>query len=63
MPPRAVKRREPTKAQLTAILERREAQNAARQAHWLEAVGHDGGLWSWASSPHVLWLATVLAGG
>lgn len=51
-----------TPAQLEA---RRANMRKARQLDGmkvLHSIGHDGGLWSWESSPHVLWLATVLGG-
>jgi hypothetical protein len=46
---------------------RAEALSKARDARWraqaeLVASLGDGGLWSWRSSPHVLWLASVLEG-
>jgi hypothetical protein len=55
--------REPTKAQLGSLLAMRSAQSAAAQAGWLAAIGHDGGLFTWRSSPLIMLLGQLTAGG
>jgi hypothetical protein len=46
-------------------LDRLEAatfENGHAAEFWMEAIGHDGGLWSWKSSPIVMWLSQQIAG-
>jgi hypothetical protein len=49
------------RARCANIAQGRKARGKKACAEMLQAIGHDGGLWSWASSPHVPWLATVIA--
>jgi hypothetical protein len=48
------------KAEFRRLLALRPAVRERRHMELLAALGDDG-LWSWKSSPHVLWLAARLA--
>jgi hypothetical protein len=51
----------PRKAAAAYRLSRQSPTLDIRCDYWLAAIGEDGGYLTWASSPHVMWLAARLA--